>query len=215
MIKRYFTTAPESYDYDYVATVATGIVDSMRGQKWRLVETGNPEYFVAHQMARYFSGAHGCFEEGSENAESFGLRRPLGGLPGSADRLQAIATGVFRKLKDGQSFQDFLYELTPNVRDAVVLCEFDRQMSNGGLSFWAQNNAVGVSDFLIHALKKVGTENAKKAQALALLSVQKRRALGEDGVETALDETGCSYFEYRDALLAEAATAFLNPKVPS
>ena len=66
-IHRWWTNAPEGYDYAYVRTVASGT--DRYGKPWRLIEVTDLERFTKFQLPRYQSGLKQAHPVGSADAE--------------------------------------------------------------------------------------------------------------------------------------------------
>ena len=68
----WWTTAPEAYDYSYVATVARAEDECAA---WRLLAVSDRLRFESCQEPRYHSGLHPCVEADTEEALARGLPR--------------------------------------------------------------------------------------------------------------------------------------------
>ena len=58
-----YTTAPEAYDYQYVRTLATAVID---GTSWRKITVSDLKRFNTFQVGRYGSGCYWAQEEPPE-----------------------------------------------------------------------------------------------------------------------------------------------------
>lgn len=65
---RYYTDAPEDYDYWYVTTIAPANIGG-----WRVIEVTDDLRFEGFQLPRYNSGLHAAFKMGSDAAKAVGL----------------------------------------------------------------------------------------------------------------------------------------------
>ena len=59
MTERYYTNAPENYDYAYVETIESGLRSIYNErQTWRLIEVSDAKRFIHYQIPRYSSGRY-------------------------------------------------------------------------------------------------------------------------------------------------------------
>jgi hypothetical protein len=64
---RWWTNAPEAYDYDYVETIGRGT--DRYGKPWRMILVTDLERFRNFQVPRYGSGLKQAYQFGSEDAK--------------------------------------------------------------------------------------------------------------------------------------------------
>jgi hypothetical protein len=69
---RFYTNAPDCYDYGYVQTLGPAKAGNCRGD-WRLIEVSDLSRFESYQTPRYSSGMYIAVAVGSEDAAYFQL----------------------------------------------------------------------------------------------------------------------------------------------
>lgn len=78
MDERYYTNAPNAYDYSYVETIESGLREGGRRsvwQPWRLISVSDAERFARYQLPRYNSGGYAALRADSKEAQCLELRR--------------------------------------------------------------------------------------------------------------------------------------------
>ena len=75
-LMRYYTNAPNAYDYSYVETIESGLREGggrSVWQPWRLISVSDAERFARYQLPRYNSGGYAALRADSKEAQCLEL----------------------------------------------------------------------------------------------------------------------------------------------
>jgi hypothetical protein len=102
------------------------------------------------------------------------------------------------------SYREFLMNLDPLHRSAVVLGNLNYQVCNGGFSQWMFNGYTDGNEFLFHALKSMNTQTSTRVMNLV------SQALQLDCDNDDFDHLDSEYYELESTFMKECNEFFQN-----
>lgn len=114
--------------------------------------------------------------------------------------------------EDGEDRRDFLMSLDGAERSLAVLGDLSAEVLNGGFLQWRSNRTGGDAEFVLWALKRIGTEEARRVAVMvgkvAAADLEFLEGRDEDGYQSQFDDEDAAFYAVREALEAQAVRAF-------